>query len=398
VVVSSDDVSTEGFLPPAEAVLVDMLRMILRGRADDVPSWMQNVTSTSAGRRRAKLSEPGRAAIALLLAEEPWGPGATRGLRASPTRRTTSTHVPADIPFDVESATEAPAPVLDHDDRKALDDVVREYRERNRLSASGLDPTRTVLLSGAPGTGKSMTIAYLAAQIGRPLMRIEPADVIGSLLGESARALSSTFERARDQGALLALDELDALAKRRDDVYDVGEFKRFVTTLLVELDRWPGHAPLIAATNHLELLDPALERRFELHVRLDPPGADGRRTILEQAFDKIGLTADAGTLDALVHVMDGATGADLAGLARRGARRAVLDGEPLNRALLTAALRGKPKALDRDTRARFAAAARDRAGLSTRQIGNLLGCSHTAAGRLARAGAEIHQPAAVATG
>jgi SpoVK/Ycf46/Vps4 family AAA+-type ATPase len=385
--VSSAEVSRDESLPPAEAVLVDVLRMILRGRADDVPARMRKVVSTPDGRRRAKLSEPGRAAIALLLAEEPSRSGPERGLRATPTRRAAPSNVPADVALDVEAVTEAPAPVLDHDDQQALEDVVREYRERERLSASGLHPTRTVLLSGAPGTGKTMTIAYLAAQIGRPLMRIEPADVIGSFLGESARALSSTFERARDHGAALALDELDALAKRRDDVYDVGEFKRFVTTLLVELDRWPGHAPLIAATNHLELLDPALERRFELHVRLQPPGPEGRRAILEQAFDDIGVTTDAGTLDVLVAVMEGATGADLAGVVQRAARRAVLDGEPLDRALLTAALRGSAKALDRDTRARFAAAARDRAGLSTRQIGELMGCSHTAARRLAAAGA-----------
>jgi MoxR-like ATPase len=396
--VPRDSVSTERSLPPAEAVLVDVLRMILRGRADDVPARMQKVVSTTAGRRSAKLSEPGRAAIALLLAEEPSSTGPERGLRATTTRRPAPTDAPGDVIFDEGALLEAPAPVLERDDRQALEDVVREYRERERLSASGLHPTRTVLLSGAPGTGKSMTIAYLAAQIGRPLIRIEPADVIGSFLGESARALSSTFERAREQGSALALDELDALAKRRNDVYDVGEFKRFVTTLLVELDRWPGHAPLIAATNHLELLDPALERRFELHVRLQPPGAEGRRVILEQAFDDIGVAVDARTLDALVDVMERATGADLAGLVRRAGRRAVLDGDPLERAALTAALRGHPKALDRDTRARFAAAARDRAGLSTRQIGDLLGCSHTAARRLATAGAQAHPTAAPTTG
>ena len=395
---SSDQVSSEQSLPPAEAVLVDVLRMILRGRADDVPARMRKVVSTTAGRRRAKLSEPGRAAIALLLAEEPSSTGPERGLRTTTTRGRASSEAPADVTVDPEAVLEAPAPVLDHDERQALEDVVNEYRERERLSASGLHPTRTVLLSGAPGTGKSMTIVYLAAQIGRPLMRIEPADVIGSFLGESARALSSTFERAREQGAVLALDELDALAKRRDDVYDVGEFKRFVTTLLLELDRWPGHAPLIAATNHLELLDPALERRFELHVRLQPPAAEGRRIILEQAFDDIGVTVDARTLDALVDVMEGATGADLGGLVHRAARRAVLDGVPLERALLTAALRGNPKALDRDTRARFAAAARDRAGLSTRQIGDLLGCSHTAARRLSTAGTQANPTGEPATG
>jgi SpoVK/Ycf46/Vps4 family AAA+-type ATPase len=286
--------------------------------------------------------------------------------------------------------------VLEHSDRDALQRVVKEYRQRERLRASGLQPTRTILLSGAPGVGKSMTIAYLAAALERPALRVEPGDVIGSFLGESAKALSAAFAQAEEAGAVLALDEIDALAKRRDDVYDVGEFKRFVTTLLVELDRWHGHAPLIAATNHLELLDPALGRRFELHVRLHLPGVERRREILEQALERVGQKAEAGTLDALAAIAEGGTGADLAGLVSRAARRAVLDDEPLDQALLVAALPNDVGELDRGRKQRFAAAARDEAGLSTRQIGELLGCSHTAARRLALAGAKANDGEAAA--
>jgi SpoVK/Ycf46/Vps4 family AAA+-type ATPase len=280
----------------------------------------------------------------------------------------------------------APAAVLGRDEAAAIDDVVREYHERERLAASGLHPTRTMLLSGPPGVGKSMTMQSIAARIGRPLIRVEPTDVIGSLLGESARSLTAAFADARRQDAILGLDEVDALAKRRDDLYDVGEFKRFVSTLLVELDRWPGHAPLIAATNHLDLLDPALERRFEAHIRIGRPDEKSRLTILRQVLGGLGLSPSPNSLDALVAVSDGATGADLTALVHRAARRAVLDDEPLDRALLLAAA---PRSGKRDRRARelFASAARDSAGLSTRAIGELLDCSHTAARRLAQAGA-----------
>ncbi len=281
-------------------------------------------------------------------------------------------------------AIETPVPVLAAADRIILDGVVREYHERERLIASGLHPTRTVLLSGPPGVGKSMTMRYVAARVGRPLIRIEPADVIGSLLGESARSLSAVFAEAREQGAVLGLDEIDALAKRRDDVNDVGEFKRFVTTLLVELDRWHDHAPLIAATNHLDLLDSALERRFEAHIRLGLPDENARAEILKQVLAGLKLSPACGTIDAIVAVTDGATGASLTGLVHRAARRTVLDEEPLDRALLMAA--APNEAQDRRARERFAAAARDNAGLSTRAIGELLNCSHTAARRLAQAG------------
>ena len=380
-------VSTDDALAPAEAVLLDVLRMVLDGHAAEVPARVRKIVSTTAGRRRVKLSAPARAAIAVLLSEQHTPAGPPRrpaaslrdaSLRGAPVNRAlTSSPTPP----------EAPAPVLDSRHRAALDDIVGEYRERARLETSGLTPSRTILLSGAPGTGKSMTIAFLAGRLEKPLIRIEPADVIGSFLGESARLLSTVFEQAREEGAILALDEIDALAKRRDDLYDVGEFKRFVTTLLVELDRWHSGAPLIAATNHLELLDPALERRFEVHIRLQPPGAEERRAIIEQELQRLEVTAEQGVLDTLVDVLDRATGAELTGLVHRAARRHVLHSEPIERALLLAALSSSSQTLDRSARAKFAAAAHDRAGLSTRRIGELLGCSHTAAGRLVKAAA-----------
>jgi SpoVK/Ycf46/Vps4 family AAA+-type ATPase len=266
----------------------------------------------------------------------------------------------------------------------AIEGVVREYGLRQRLAAAGVHPTRTILLSGPPGVGKTMTIGFLAHALQRPLIRVEPTDVMNSLLGESARALAQTFTRARDTGAILALDEIDALAKRRDDVYDVGEFKRFVTTLLVELDRWPGDAPLVAATNHLDLLDPALERRFELHLRLDRPSADVRQAILEQALASLDQQPRRGTIDAIVSITHGATGADIADLVRRAVRRTILDDEQLDRALFLAAVPANGAAVDRGARTRFARVAHDQAGLTTRQIGDLLNCSHTTARRLAQ--------------
>ncbi len=365
-------------LQPAEAILVDVVRMILRDRADEVPGRIRKLVTTQAGRRNVRLSEGGRAALSLLFAEEAARPVPGRG-HSSMTRSATTASAPSD-------SADAPSPVLTATDRTVIDGIVREYDQRERLLASGLHPTRTVLLSGPPGVGKSMTMRSIAARVGRPLILIEPTDVIGSLLGESARSLSAAFTAAREQGAVLGLDEIDALAKRRDDVYDVGEFKRFVSTLLVELDRWPDQAPLIAATNHLDLLDPALERRFEVHVRLGLPDEEARVRILRQLLSDLSLAPSSGTIDAIVAVTEGATGASLTGLVHRGARRAVLDDLPLDRALLTAAAPNGAQP-DRRARARFAAAARDNGGLTTRAIGELLDCSHTAARRLAEAGA-----------
>jgi MoxR-like ATPase len=361
-------------LPFAEALLVDITRLALAGRAEELPKRLRKIVDPPRRTKSAKLSEAGRAALATALAERPEptsAPSATRFRSATVDRRPTP-------------APAAAQPVLGESARIALEGVVREHDARELLAASGLRPTRTILLSGPPGVGKSMSIAYLAARLGRPLMHIETSHIIGSLLGESSRMLSSVFADAQASGAVLALDEIDALAKRRDDAHDVGEFKRVVSTLLVELDRWDSEAPLIAATNHLTLLDPALERRFELHVRLRLPGSDERRAIIEAALGNARL--QPATLEAVVAVTEGASGADLEVVVRRASRRMVLDEEPLDRALLTGAA-PDPEA-PRVVRERFAAAARDQAKLTTRQIGDLLGCSHTAARRMALAGAD----------
>lgn len=380
---SGKEVSTEASLSPPEAVLVDVVRMILRDRADEVPERVRKLVSTPAGRRQGKLSGPARAALALVLTEE--SSGATKPARRGRMRSAAPAAASADD-TTIERAS-ALRPVLADVDADAVDRIVREYRERDRLVASGLRPTRTALFSGPPGVGKTMTMQFIADALDRPFIRVEPGDVIGSLLGESARALSATFREARDRGAVLILDEVDALAKRRDDLYDVGEFKRFVTTLLVELDRWGDAAPLLAATNHLELLDRALERRFEAHIQLGPPDEAGRRKLLDGELRRLSLRPSPGVVEAIVAVTAGQAGAAIAGLVHRAARRVVLDDEPLDRALLHAALPADRSQLDRRSREQFAAAAQHYAGLSARTIGALLDCSHTAALRLARAGA-----------
>jgi AAA+ superfamily predicted ATPase len=249
---------------------VDFARLVTQGRADEALDRLQRAVATKRGRREAQLTEGGRAAMSLVLSERRSNAaGTARGTF----RRTTASRV--------RSQSRSPGtPILSAVAAEEIKRVISEYERAGELESAGLAPTRTILLSGPPGIGKTMTMHYLASALGRPLVRIEPSDVIGSYLGESARSLVDAFATARSAGAVLGLDEIDALAKRRDDTQDVGEFKRFVSTLLLELDRWDGDAPVVAATNYLDLLDPALDRRFELHVRLELPGSAEREEII----------------------------------------------------------------------------------------------------------------------
>ena len=123
---------------------------------------------------------------------------------------------------------------------------------------------------GPPGVGKTLTARWLAAQLKVPLYVLDLTAVMSSLLGKSGN-LRAAIDFAKREPCVLLLDEIDAIAKRRSDDSDVGELKRLVTVILQEVDEWPASSVLLAATNHPELIDPALWRRFDLVVQFKTP-------------------------------------------------------------------------------------------------------------------------------
>jgi AAA+ superfamily predicted ATPase len=383
---SAPGVSIEATLPDVERLLVDFARLVAHGNPQEAMERLQRVVATKRGRRALALTEPGRAALSLVLSER-------RVVERSEQRRpTTSLRANARRSEHVEMPTIAAVPpALAPEVAERVAEILREYERVDELAAVGLRPTRTVLISGPPGVGKTITMQYIASAMGRPLMHIEPSDVIGSYLGESARSLVDAFDAARTAGAVLGLDEVDALAKRRDDTQDVGEFKRFVSTLLLELDRWDGAAPVIAASNHLELLDPALDRRFETHLKLDHPGELERTTIIGRRCKELGAEIREPVIGALVALSSGLTGAAITQRIEAGVRRIVVDGGDAEATLIRAI--GGHSVAEPRARARIAVVARG-LGMTYRQIGDLPGCSHTAARRLIEGAAATDEAAA----
>lgn len=163
--------------------------------------------------------------------------------------------------FDDRSGLQAP--LLPAGLFKQIQSVVRERHERAKLAAHGVKPTRSAILVGPPGVGKTLSARWIAAEIGKPLWVLDLTTVMSSLLGKTGNNLRMVFDHARVNEAVLLLDEIDAIAKRRSDESDVGELKRLVTAILQEVDAWPDTGLLLAATNHPELVDPALWRRFD---------------------------------------------------------------------------------------------------------------------------------------
>ncbi|KXW55352.1 ATP-binding protein [Ferrovum sp. PN-J185] len=163
------------------------------------------------------------------------------------------------------------APLLSPNLEETLNQLIQERKQTERLAALGLQPTRSAIFVGPPGVGKTLTARWLSAQLGVPLYVLDLTAVMSSLLGRSGNNLRAALDFSKRAPCVLLLDEIDAIAKRRNDDTDVGELKRLVTVILQEVDEWPSSGLLLAATNHPELIDPALWRRFDLVVQFATP-------------------------------------------------------------------------------------------------------------------------------
>lgn len=163
-----------------------------------------------------------------------------------------------------------------------LNSIIREREAAPELAKAGLKPTHTVIFTGLPGVGKTLAARWLARELGLPLAVLNLGSVMSSFLGRTGANLRQVIAYASQQRCVLLLDELDAIAKRRDDNSDIGELKRLVTVLLQELDAWSSDALLVAATNHEDLIDPAVWRRFERRIAFPLPEAAQQDELLHR--------------------------------------------------------------------------------------------------------------------
>ncbi len=151
----------------------------------------------------------------------------------------------------------------------ACREVIEEHHRGELLRAHNLEPRHRILLAGPPGNGKTSLAEALASEMAMPLLVVRYESVIASYLGETAVRLSRLFEQVRTRRCVLFFDEFDVVGKERGDVHETGEIKRVVSSLLLQIDDLPSHVIVVTATNHPELLDRAVWRRFQ--IRLDLP-------------------------------------------------------------------------------------------------------------------------------
>lgn len=161
-------------------------------------------------------------------------------------------------------------------------EVVQEHHRSDLLRSYNLEPRNRLLLIGPPGNGKTSLAETIAEALMVPLLVVRYEGVVGTYLGETANRLRQLIEHACTRKCVLFFDEFETLGKERGDTHETGEIKRVVSSLLMQIDSLPSHVVVIGATNHSELLDRAVWRRFQVRVMLPQPS----RARLIEWFEK----------------------------------------------------------------------------------------------------------------
>ena len=303
----------------------------------------------------ALLDRSGSPELVLQLAEELAKSGETRGAEAI--RSLTSPTPPSrgvgdsalDIPLfpgealtrsarvPVDRETSAPlatvllpkslpetSPILPPSLAAAVNSWITEWKRAVELRAVGIEPAHSCVLFGEPGTGKTELALWMAGQLKLPVILARLDGLMSSFLGTTSRNIGNLFTFANRHRAVLILDEFDAIAKLRDDPNEVGEIKRVVNTLLQNLDERAEQGLTIGITNHPQLLDPAVWRRFELQIELPKPDLQARTHIVERYAKPLEFTR--GQLKLLASILEGASGAEIQDVVRSLKKSWILDG------------------------------------------------------------------------
>lgn len=221
------------------------------------------------------------------------------------------------------SDTRLTSMVLPDELETRLKRVVAEQRQQHKLINHGLTPRRKLLLLGPPGSGKTMTASALAGELNLPLFTVVFDTLITRFMGETAAKLRLVFDAMVDTRGVYLFDEFDAIGARRGERNDVGEIRRVLNSFLQFLENDQSESLIIAATNHPELLDPALFRRFDDVIQYSFPSPDVAAEILKTRL----MMFETGAIDwhAIVKKAEGLSQGELSRAADEAAKRAILD-------------------------------------------------------------------------
>lgn len=208
-------------------------------------------------------------------------------------------------------------------------DIVNEFlsiaKSHAQVDIQGASASLSFLVYGAPGTGKSRLARHIAQELGLDLYIARLDGLISSFLGSTSKNIRALFDFSAINPCVLFLDEFDAIAKLRGDSQELGELKRVVNSFIQNLDTIGNQSIIVAATNHHELLDSAIWRRFSYRLALDFPGTELRRKMWKLFIGSLQFTERE--IEVLVDLSEGFSGSDINAVCTRLYRREITSQE-----------------------------------------------------------------------
>lgn len=241
------------------------------------------------------------------------------------------------LPVDAESrfpliervnlkALSEPPVVLAQDQWDTVNEFLSIAKSYAQADVQGLSASLSFLLYGPPGTGKSRLARHIAQELSLDLYVARLDGLISSFLGSTSKNIRALFDFAAKTPCVLFLDEFDAIAKLRGDSQELGELKRVVNSFIQNLDTLGNQSIIIAATNHHELLDSAIWRRFSYRLALDFPSAELRRKMWTAFIGSLQFAARE--IELLVDLSEGFSGSDINEVCVRLQRRRITTQRP----------------------------------------------------------------------
>lgn len=229
----------------------------------------------------------------------------------------------ADIIYPNENNYEV---ILSKSNEDKLKSFILSYKNADKLNSLGIGVSNTLLLYGPPGCGKTKCAYLIARELNLPLVVARLDSLISSYLGTTAKNIRTLFEYAQKMPCVLFLDEFDAIAKARDDSNELGELKRVVNSLLQNVDSMSSDSLLLAATNHENLLDSAVWRRFDYKLEVELPDSEAIEEMIDLFATKtIELSQKEKT--ELSTIFKGLSGASIEEIIKKAMRNSVIEGK-----------------------------------------------------------------------
>jgi SpoVK/Ycf46/Vps4 family AAA+-type ATPase len=213
--------------------------------------------------------------------------------------------------------------VLSESSNTAIEELLEEHRRADVLRSFGMKPSGKVIFYGPPGCGKTLAAEVIAFELDLPLAIVRLDALVSSFLGETAANLRKVFDFIAEYPMVALFDEFDAIGKERADSGEHGELRRVVNAVLQMMDAYQGKSLILAATNHEQILDSAIWRRFDETIDFPLPNTEQIQQILSLKLRGVRRQFELDEKP-LLDLFSKRSGADIERIVRRAVKRMIL--------------------------------------------------------------------------